>query len=274
MTQDTSPKVDEVTMEPPLLHRCNGVHCFLPASLSCPTCLKLNVPKSLSRFCSQTCFKNNWSTHKVIHAPGLSPLPLSSSFSVSVRNSYFRCRCLPSLRLPQHPPCPSPSPLVSIALLILLNPSMLAICDQQLLNVHKHLGYNVVAINYLGDWGKQYEYDPFQHQFNYTGSLRAVYPLSPMRTLPPHIQRPDYAESGYSRMEDFERRTKFIDVLNSEEIQRMRTACKIARTILDTAAKWIAPGVCTDTLDQVVHEACIDHECYPSPLNYMGFPKS
>ncbi|KAJ1505556.1 Methionine aminopeptidase 1 [Coelomomyces lativittatus] len=75
-------------------------------------------------------------------------------------------------------------------------------------------------------------------------------------------------------MEDFERRTKFIDVLNSEEIQRMRTACKIARTILDTAAKWIAPGVCTDTLDQVVHEACIDHECYPSPLNYMGFPKS
>lgn len=25
-----------------------------------------------------------------------------------------------------------------------------------LYKVHKHLGYNVVGINYLGDWGKQY----------------------------------------------------------------------------------------------------------------------
>ncbi|KAI8370088.1 hypothetical protein EDC96DRAFT_101656 [Choanephora cucurbitarum] len=38
-------------------------------------------------------------------------------------------------------------------------------------------------------------YDPFK-TFKYTGPLRAVYPLSSRRTVPEHIPRPDYAESG------------------------------------------------------------------------------
>lgn len=33
-------------------------------------------------------------------------------------------------------------------------------------------------------------------------------------------------------------------------------------------------GVTTDEIDRVVHEACIERECYPSPLNYHNFPKS
>ena len=37
-------------------------------------------------------------------------------------------------------------------------------------------------------------YDPFPADA-YTGKLRAVYPLSPMRTVPAHIPRPDYADS-------------------------------------------------------------------------------
>lgn len=36
----------------------------------------------------------------------------------------------------------------------------------------------------------------------------------------------------------------------------------------------IGVGVLSDEIDRVVHEACIERECYPSPLNYYKFPKS
>ncbi|XP_026678499.1 methionine aminopeptidase 1-like [Diaphorina citri] len=30
----------------------------------------------------------------------------------------------------------------------------------------------------------------------------------------------------------------------------------------------------TDEIDRIVHEACVERECYPSPLNYYEFPRS
>lgn len=36
----------------------------------------------------------------------------------------------------------------------------------------------------------------------------------------------------------------------------------------------IQVGVTTDELDRVGHEAALERNCYPSPLNYQGFPKS
>ena len=30
----------------------------------------------------------------------------------------------------------------------------------------------------------------------------------------------------------------------------------------------------TDEIDGIVHEECINNNCYPSPLMYKGFPKS
>jgi len=38
-------------------------------------------------------------------------------------------------------------------------------------------------------------YNPFPN-YNFTGTLRPVYPLSPKREVPAHIEVPDYAESG------------------------------------------------------------------------------
>ena len=38
-------------------------------------------------------------------------------------------------------------------------------------------------------------YEPFKN-FKYAGPLRAVYPLSPRRTVPDEIQKPDYTETG------------------------------------------------------------------------------
>ena len=44
--------------------------------------------------------------------------------------------------------------------------------------------------------------------------------------------------------------------------------------MLDEGAAAIGVGVTTDEIDRVVHEACMERDCYPSPLNYYTFPKS
>ena len=36
----------------------------------------------------------------------------------------------------------------------------------------------------------------------------------------------------------------------------------------------VRPGITTDELDAIAHEAYIERGGYPSPLNYHGFPKS
>jgi methionine aminopeptidase len=42
---------------------------------------------------------------------------------------------------------------------------------------------------------------------------------------------------------------------------------------LDAAARVIKPGVTTDNIDEVVHQATISAGAYPSPLNYHFIPK-
>ena len=57
--EETSSVQEEVA------HKCASPNCEKPASMACPTCLKLGIPPS--RFCDQTCFKNNWEKHKILH---------------------------------------------------------------------------------------------------------------------------------------------------------------------------------------------------------------
>ncbi|KAI8977204.1 methionyl aminopeptidase 1 [Mycotypha africana] len=115
-------------------------------------------------------------------------------------------------------------------------------------------------------------YEPFK-TFKYTGPLRAVYPLSPRRAVPPEIARPDYAETGIPRSEILARNSD-IKVCTPEEIEAIRVACKITREVLDIAAQAIRVGITTDEIDRIVHEATIERGAYPSPLNYNYFPKS
>ena len=39
-------------------------------------------------------------------------------------------------------------------------------------------------------------------------------------------------------------------------------------------ASHVKPGITTDQIDAIVHQAIIDRNAYPSPLNYREFPKS
>lgn len=40
----------------------------------------------------------------------------------------------------------------------------------------------------------------------------------------------------------------------------MRKVCRLAREVLDIAAREIKPGVTTDYLDEIIHKACIERK--------------
>ena len=92
---------------------------------------------------------------------------------------------------------------------------------------------------------------------------------TPIRTVPDHIERPEYVWKDTVQENIGE---PFIQ--KPETIEAMRESCEIAANALEVAGRAVAPGVTTDELDRIAHEYMCDHGAYPSPLGYMGFPKS
>ena len=92
--------------------------------------------------------------------------------------------------------------------------------------------------------------------------------ISPRRTVPAHIPRPEYVDQP--RPERF----TGSEVKDAETIERMRVAGRLAAQARDLVGSHVAPGVTTDELDRVGHEFLCDHGAYPSTLGYKGFPKS
>ncbi|ESK96945.1 methionine aminopeptidase 1 [Moniliophthora roreri MCA 2997] len=115
-------------------------------------------------------------------------------------------------------------------------------------------------------------YNPFPN-YSFTGPLRPMYPLSGKRAVPDHIPRPEYAGDG-KPMSEVRAAGQPPRILTPEEQGKMRKVCKLAREVLDIAASHIRPGISTDEIDEIVHNACIERNSYPSPLNYRNFPKS
>ena len=89
-----------------------------------------------------------------------------------------------------------------------------------------------------------------------------------MRSVPPGIGRPPYAATGDPGP------PRASPVRTADEVERMRRAGHAAAEILLEVGTRVAPGVTTDQLDEVVHEATLARGGYPSPLNYRGYPKS
>ncbi|KAH9733149.1 methionine aminopeptidase 1A [Citrus sinensis] len=109
--------------------------------------------------------------------------------------------------------------------------------------------------------------------FDWTGTLRP-YPISSKLTVPAYIELPDWALDGTPKVEPNSDLQHVVEIKTPDQIERMRETCRIAREVLDAAARMIRPGVTTDEIDRVVHEATITAGGYPSPLNYHFFPKS
>ncbi|HEY3811102.1 MAG TPA: type I methionyl aminopeptidase [Acidimicrobiales bacterium] len=92
--------------------------------------------------------------------------------------------------------------------------------------------------------------------------------VSPMRTVPAHIPPTHYAVSGAPIRRD-EPMVKAPDV-----IARMRVAGRVAAEVLAVTGAAVAPGVTTEELDRIAHQAYIERGAFPSTLNYHGYPKS
>ena len=92
--------------------------------------------------------------------------------------------------------------------------------------------------------------------------------VSPRRSVPSHIARPEYVDRAGPRP------YSGPEVKDNETIELMRVAGRIAAQALREVARHIAPGVTTDELDRIGHEFLCDHDAYPSTLGYKGYPKS
>jgi len=88
--------------------------------------------------------------------------------------------------------------------------------------------------------------------------------VSPMRTVPAHIPRPEYV--GKPRAQ----RPTGSEVKDADTIERMRAAGKLAAQALAEVGSHIKPGITTDELDRIGHEFLCDHNAYPSTLGYPG----
>lgn len=93
--------------------------------------------------------------------------------------------------------------------------------------------------------------------------------VSPARSVPAHIRTPEYAATGVPNSARSSCRKT-----SDDQIERIRKAGKIAREVLDSVLEKVRPGITTDELDRIAHSRTVELGAYPSPLNYMGFPKS
>jgi len=92
--------------------------------------------------------------------------------------------------------------------------------------------------------------------------------VSPMRSVPDHIERPPYAESGIPVHWDEPR------IKSPETIERMRHAGKVAAEVLRLTGEYLRPGMTTEEVDAYCHQLYIERDAYPSTLNYNFYPKS
>lgn len=93
--------------------------------------------------------------------------------------------------------------------------------------------------------------------------------VSPQRQVPDNIPFPEYAKTGEPGGSG-----STCQKETDDEISRMRRAGKVARIVLDSVLVAVKPGITTDALDEIAHLAAIASGAYPSPLQYMKFPKS
>lgn len=215
--------------------KCGGCGKDTDESLKCPLCIRFELPDSY--FCSQTCFKANLKTHAEIHKSS----PVFRQLHDRTAN-----------------PGSSMSTGASVSTGVTEGKESVA------------LGFKE---DDFGTWGRDRHLSRFIRKcFPFTGPLRP-WPITPRRSVPAHIPRPDYAQFGISRAEQNDLRNP-IKCNNQEEVACIREACRLGREALDLAHSMCKPGVTPDAIDEAVHNFLTERNAYPSPLNYFYFPKS
>ena len=66
-----------------------------------------------------------------------------------------------------------------------------------------------------------------------------------------------------------------IHIKSGEEIEKMRTAGKLASEVLQMIEPYVKPGISTQELNDICHDFIVNtQKAIPAPLNYKGFPRS
>ena len=66
-----------------------------------------------------------------------------------------------------------------------------------------------------------------------------------------------------------------IVIKNTQQIEKMRVAGKLAAEVLQMIEPYVKKGVTTNELNQICHDYITQEQrAIPAPLNYNGFPKS
>ena len=93
--------------------------------------------------------------------------------------------------------------------------------------------------------------------------------VSAPRDVPASIARPPYVAAGGWPTGD-----RGLQILRGAQVDRMRHAGRVAAEVLLETGAAVAPGVTTDQLDAIAHDAYLRRGAYPSTLHYKGFTKS
>jgi methionyl aminopeptidase len=89
--------------------------------------------------------------------------------------------------------------------------------------------------------------------------------------VPEHIPRPEFVTNPTF---DYALAREELAVHGPESIARMRRAGQLASKALAFTAAQVRPGATTEDLDRACHEFIVSHGAYPTPIGFMGFPKS
>ncbi|KAI0638630.1 methionine aminopeptidase [Trametes polyzona] len=130
---------------------------------------------------------------------------------------------------------------------------------------------------------------PSEHDLRF-GCYDVILPSEPFvwgtahiipRGVPPHIPRPPYVSDGVNPGPDAEQThdsaaesTARRLITDKEDLQKLRTAARLAADVLNFAGSLVQVGRTTDAIDAAVHELVLACGAYPSPLRYKGFPKA
>jgi len=110
-------------------------------------------------------------------------------------------------------------------------------------------------------------------------NLMKPHPRLPPNIIPPSPNYhpsffPSYAHTG--RVGPSYLPPDHVLIHDDDSIAKMRKAAQLARKLLDYAChpSIARAGTTTEQIDSLIHDAALANSAYPSPLNYMGFPKS
>ena len=93
--------------------------------------------------------------------------------------------------------------------------------------------------------------------FPYTGNILPGIISEQRIVADKKIVSPSYALDGIPKEKSSALLPWIIEVKTADEIEKMRAAGKLAREVLDLAGRAVAPGVTTDGIDTIVHEAVV-----------------